>query len=135
MQIERLDHLVLTVQNIDRTCEFYRRVLGMAVTTFGDNRRALHFGNQKINLHQAGSEFAPKALQPTPGSGDLCFITRTPLAEVIAHLQLCGVTIEQGPVARTGALGPLRSVYLRDPDGNLIEIANQETGGAAHVDA
>lgn len=126
MQIERLDHLVLTVQDIERTCEFYRRVLGMDVVSFGGGRRALRFGAQKINLHQVGHEFEPKALHPTAGSGDLCFITATPLAEVIAHLHSCGVTIEEGPVARTGALGPLRSVYLRDPDGNLIEIANQE---------
>lgn len=133
MQIERLDHLVLTVQDIERTCEFYRRVLGMDVVSFGGGRRALQFGAQKINLHQVGHEFAPKALHPTAGSGDLCFITATPLAEVIAHLQACDVTIEEGPVARTGALGPIRSVYLRDPDGNLIEIANQE--GAANAES
>ncbi|HEY0734974.1 MAG TPA: VOC family protein [Herpetosiphonaceae bacterium] len=126
MQIERLDHLVLTVQDIERTCEFYRRVLGMDVVSFGGGRRALRFGAQKINLHQVGHEFEPSALHPTAGSGDLCFITATPLADVIAHLQSCGVTIEEGPVARTGALGPIRSVYLRDPDDNLIEIANQE---------
>ena len=126
MQIERLDHLVLTVQDIERTCEFYRRALGMQVVTFGGGRRALQFGSQKINLHQAGHEFEPKALRPTAGSGDLCFITATPLAEVIAHFQACNMTIEEGPVRRTGALGPIRSVYLRDPDGNLIEIANQE---------
>lgn len=133
MQIERLDHLVLTVQDIERTCEFYRRVLGMQVVTFGGDRRALSFGDQKINLHQSGSEFDPKARQPTPGSGDLCFISATPLAEVIGQLQSCGVTIEEGPVARTGAIGPILSIYLRDPDGNLLEIANQE--GAANVAA
>lgn len=126
MQIERLDHLVLTVQDIEHTCEFYRRVLGMQIVTFGGDRRALQFGSHKINLHQVGHEFEPKALRPTPGSGDLCFITATPLTEVIAHLQACNVTIEEGPVRRTGALGPIRSVYLRDPDNNLIEIANQE---------
>lgn len=133
MQIERLDHLVLTVQDIERTCEFYRRVLGMQIVTFGSGRKALKFGDQKINLHQLGSEFDPRALHPTAGSGDLCFITLTPLAEAIAHLQSCGVTIEEGPVARTGAIGPLRSIYLRDPDGNLIEIANQE--GVSHVES
>ncbi|HEY0602676.1 MAG TPA: VOC family protein [Herpetosiphonaceae bacterium] len=133
MQIERLDHLVLTVQDIERTCEFYRRVLGMDVVSFGGGRRALQFGAQKINLHQVGHEFDPRALHPTAGSGDLCLITATPLADVIAHLQSCSVTIEEGPVARTGALGPIRSVYLRDPDGNLIEIANQE--GAANVES
>lgn len=133
MQIEQLDHLVLTVQDIERTCEFYRRVLGMQVVSFGGGRRALQLGAQKINLHQVGHEFEPKALHPTAGSGDLCFITATPLAEAIAHLHSCGVTIEEGPVARTGALGPLRSVYLRDPDGNLIEIANQE--GAVNAES
>ena len=126
MQIEQLDHLVLTVQDIERTCEFYRRVLGMQIVTFGGDRRALQFGRQKINLHQVGHEFEPKALRPTAGSADLCFITATPLDEVIAHLHACNVTIEAGPVARTGALGPTRSVYLRDPDNNLIEIANQQ---------
>lgn len=133
MQIERLDHLVLTVQNIERTCEFYRRVLGMQIVTFGSGRKALKFGDQKINLHQSGSEFDPRAQHPTAGSGDLCFITSTPLTEVIAYVQSCGVTIEEGPVARTGAIGPLRSIYLRDPDGNLIEIANQE--GVSHVES
>jgi catechol 2,3-dioxygenase-like lactoylglutathione lyase family enzyme len=133
MQIERLDHLVLTVQDIGRTCAFYRRVLGMQIVTFGGDRRALQFGSQKINLHHVGHEFQPRALHPTAGSGDLCFITTTPLAEVIMQLQACDVTIEEGPVTRTGALGPIRSVYLRDPDGNLIEIANQE--GAANVES
>lgn len=124
MQIDHLDHLVLTVRDLDATCAFYERVLGMQVTTFGGDRRALLFGQQKINLHQAGHEFEPKALQPTPGSGDLCFITTVPLAQVIVHVQTCGVTIEEGPVARTGAVGDIESIYLRDPDGNLIEIAN-----------
>ncbi len=124
MKIDRLDHLVLTVADIARTCAFYRDVLGFRVETFGAGRTALVFGQQKINLHLAGHEFEPKALTPTPGSGDLCFIAATPLAEVIAELGRAQVVIEEGPVDRTGACGPLRSVYVRDPDRNLIEISN-----------
>jgi len=124
MNIDYLDHLVLTVQDIEATCEFYRHILGMRVTTFGAGRVALQFGMQKINLHQAGNEFEPKAFRPTPGSADLCFITKTPLAEVISHLHACGVKLEESGVRRTGARGPMTSLYLRDPDKNLIEIAN-----------
>ncbi len=124
MEIERLDHLVLTVQSIESTSNFYKLVLGMEVITFGEGRKALQFGNQKINLHQIGKEFEPKAHSPMPGSADLCFITRTDLRDVINHLQCCNIAIEQGPVARTGALGPLMSIYFRDPDRNLIEISN-----------
>ena len=125
MQIDHLDHLVLTVADLEATIDFYTRVLGMQVVTFGAGRKALAFGNQKINLHQAGREFEPKAERPTPGSADLCFIVVTPLAEVIAHLQAQQVAIVEGPVQRTGATGPIRSVYLRDPDQNLIELSNQ----------
>jgi catechol 2,3-dioxygenase-like lactoylglutathione lyase family enzyme len=124
MKIERLDHLVLTVADIAKTCEFYEKVLGMETVTFGAGRKALSFGQQKINLHQAGKEFEPKAVKPTPGSGDLCFITSTPVAAVIVHLKKAGVAIEEGPVPRTGATGPIQSVYFRDPDGNLIEVSN-----------
>ncbi len=124
MHIDRLDHLVLTVRDIDASCDFYSRVLGMRVVSFAGGRKALAFGRQKINLHQAGKEFEPKARQATPGSGDLCFISDTPLDEVIAHLASCDVGIEQGPIQRTGAEGPILSVYLRDPDGNLLEISN-----------
>jgi catechol 2,3-dioxygenase-like lactoylglutathione lyase family enzyme len=124
MKIDRLDHLVLTVRDIEATCEFYTRVLGMTVETFGQGRKALRFGQQKINLHQLGQEFEPKARQPTPGSGDLCFITSTPLEQVIDHLRSRGVEIIEGPVPRTGATGPILSVYFRDPDNNLLEIAN-----------
>lgn len=124
IQIERLDHLVLTVTSIEEACHFYERVLGMQVVTFGAGRKALQFGRQKINLHETGKEFEPKALRPTSGSGDLCFVAATPLSEVMAHLASCGVSIEDGPVARTGANGPIQSVYLRDPFGNLIEISN-----------
>ena len=124
MQIDHLDHLVLTVADIETTVDFYTRVLGMQAVTFGEGRKALVFGQQKINLHQAGREFEPKAERPTPGSADLCFIAATPLAEVIAHLQAQGVAIVEGPVQRTGATGPIRSVYVRDPDFNLIELSN-----------
>ncbi len=124
MHIDRLDHLVLTVRDIEASCDFYTRVLGMRVVTFAGGRKALAFGRQKINLHQLGKEFEPKARQATPGSGDLCFISDTPLDEVMAHLTACDVGIEQGPIQRTGAEGPILSVYLRDPDGNLLEISN-----------
>jgi catechol 2,3-dioxygenase-like lactoylglutathione lyase family enzyme len=124
MKIERLDHLVLTVADITRTCEFYENVLGMQTVTFGAGRKALSFGQQKINLHQAGKEIEPKAVRPTPGSADLCFIASTPVAAVVAHLRKEGVSIEEGPVPRTGAIGPIQSVYFRDPDGNLIEVSN-----------
>ena len=128
MKITHLDHLVLTVKSIETTCAFYSQVLGMEIVTFGQNRKALAFGSQKINLHEHGREFEPKAERPTPGSADLCFITPTPMAEVITHLQACGVALLEGPVERIGAVGPMTSVYFRDPDLNLIEIANYEAG-------
>jgi catechol 2,3-dioxygenase-like lactoylglutathione lyase family enzyme len=124
MKIDRLDHLVLTVADIERTCEFYTRVLGMEVVHFGDNRTALKFGRQKINLHQSDKIPGLVADKPTPGSGDLCFITATALAEVIAYLAHCGVPIVAGPGPRAGAIGTIQSVYIRDPDQNLIEISN-----------
>jgi len=126
MKIERLDHLVLTVKNIFATCDFYSQVLGMEVVTFAENRKALAFGLQKINLHEAGHEVEPKAHRPTPGSADLCFITQEPLSRIIEHLNRLGIEIIEGPVKRTGAQGPIESVYLRDPDGNLIEISNYQ---------
>lgn len=125
MHIDSLDHLVLTVADIDATVAFYTKVLGMGVVTFGAGRRALTFGSQKINLHQQGKEFEPKAERPTPGSADLCFLTRVPLNTVMAHLNGCGVDVIEGPVPRTGAEGPILSVYVRDPDMNLIEIAHR----------
>ncbi|MBW4469839.1 MAG: VOC family protein [Stenomitos rutilans HA7619-LM2] len=124
MYIDRLDHLVLTVRNIQATCDFYSRTLGLEVVTFGNDRKALQFGQQKINLHEAGNEFEPKALHPTPGSADLCFITTVPLKDAIAHLESCGVELLGEPMKRTGAIGSLRSIYFRDPDGNLIELSN-----------
>ena len=124
MQIERLDHLVLTVANIEATCEFYLRVMGMRVVTFGAGRKALTFGQQKINLHERGKEVEPKAIAPTPGSADLCFIASTPMSEIVQHLVREQVDTILGPVPRTGATGQLESVYFCDPDGNLIEISN-----------
>lgn len=124
MQILRFDHIVLTVADIELSCRFYERVLGMQVVTFAGGRKALAFGEQKINLHQRGKEFEPRAHAPTPGSADLCFITATPVADVLVHLAASGVSVLEGPVARTGAVGPITSVYFRDPDHNLIEVAN-----------
>jgi catechol 2,3-dioxygenase-like lactoylglutathione lyase family enzyme len=125
MQIDSLDHLVLTVKDIDTTLSFYSKVLGMKIVAFGAGRKALSFGTQKINLHQHGNEFEPKAQLPTPGSTDLCFLTSVPLSEVVNHLAACGVPILEGPVQRTGATGPFLSVYFRDPDMNLIEVSNR----------
>ena len=124
MQIDHLDHLVLTVADIEATCAFYERVLGMAIVTFGEGRKALTFGQQKINLHQAGREFEPKAQHPTPGSADLCFITSVSLADVMEHLRMKDVAIIEGTVQRTSATEEILSVYFRDPHGNLIEVAN-----------
>ncbi len=126
MQIDRLDHLVLTVADIDRTCRFYVDVLGMKLVSFGAGRKALAFGNQKINLHLAGHEFEPKAQKPMPGSADLCFIAAVPLGTVLADLARHGIAVLEGPVRRTGAVGPINSVYVRDPDDNLIEISSYE---------
>ena len=122
--IDHLDHLVLTVANIDTTCDFYARILGMKEVTFSGGRKALAFGRQKINLHPAGNEYDPKATTPMPGSGDLCFIAAVPIEEVIAHLNAEGVEVIEGPGPKTGATGPINSAYFRDPDGNLIEVSN-----------
>lgn len=121
--IDHLDHLVLTTRDKARCTHFYVTVLGMQLETFGAGRIAFRFGNQKINLHEAGREFNPKADVPTPGSLDLCFIASVPLEAVIGRLQAHGWPIEEGPVLRTGATAPIRSVYMRDPDRNLIEIS------------
>lgn len=127
MRIDRLDHLVLTVASIETAAEFYTRVLGMKVVTFGAGRTALTFGTSKINLHEAGKEFEPKARRPTPGSADLCLIVEDGIADVMAELTAAGVRVEEGPVPRTGATGPITSCYLRDPDGNLIELSNYQS--------
>ena len=124
--LQKLDHLVLTVADIEATCQFYATVLGCKVITFGDNRKALRIGNsaQKINLHPAEHPFKPAAKHPQPGSDDLCFLTSTPIADVIEQMTQLNVPIIEGPVTRTGTFGPILSVYIRDPDGNLIEVAN-----------
>ena len=124
MKTLSLDHIVLTVRDIDTSVQFYTKVMGMELTVFGNNRKALSFGSQKINLHQFTKEFEPKAEIPTPGSADLCFLTSTPVNEVISELQRMDVEILEGPVQRTGATGPILSVYFRDPDRNLIEVSN-----------
>ena len=134
MRISHIDHLVLTVADIPSTVDWYQRVLGMRPVTFAGERHALAFGRQKLNLHQAGRELEPKAARPVPGSADLCLISTLPLAEVQAHLHACGVRVEQGPVARTGATGPIASLYVRDPDGNLIEIATYHPARSADPD-
>ena len=121
--VASLDHLVLTGADIARTCDFYTRALGMTVVRFGAGRVALQFGRQKINLHQADRTFDPKAAVPTPGSADLCFLLAGSLEDAAAHLAALGIAIEEGPVERTGATGPILSIYLRDPDGNLVELA------------
>lgn len=123
--IAHLDHLVLTTANLQGCIDFYTRVLGMQLQTFGAGRKALCFGNQKINLHVKGQEYEPKAHCPVPGSLDLCFIAKIPLEQMIAHFHQAGVTLFEGPVMRSGATGPIRSIYLRDPDANLIEIYEQ----------
>jgi catechol 2,3-dioxygenase-like lactoylglutathione lyase family enzyme len=127
MTIVHLDHLVLTVRDIDATCVFYQQ-LGLEVSTFGAGRTALRFGQQKINLHPAAAPIAPHADQPTAGSADLCFLVTGSMDEVATHLQRCSIPIVEGPVMRNGATGPIESVYCRDPDGNLIELSVPQRG-------
>jgi catechol 2,3-dioxygenase-like lactoylglutathione lyase family enzyme len=124
MKIDSIDHVVFTVKDIDATCKFYTKVLGMEITTFGEGRKALAFGSQKINLQQSGRESTLIAEKPTPGSADICFVTLVPVSEVIAHLNSCGVRLIGGPVERNGARGMMTSVYFRDPDLNLVEVSN-----------
>ena len=126
IKIDRIDHVVLTVFDIERTIDFYSRVLGMEPVTFAGGRRGLSFGRQKYNQHQAGREIEPKAHRPTPGAMDFCLVTETPLAEVMDSLESNGVAIIAGPVDKTGATGPIESVYFRDPDGNLVEVSNYQ---------
>lgn len=128
LAISRIDHLVLTVRSIEATCRFYSQVLGMEVVTFGEGRKALAFGEQKFNLHEAGREFEPKADRPAPGAIDICLLTETPMEQVVRHLGSCGVPVLEGPVRRTGARGPILSVYFRDPDLNLVEDSNDIAG-------
>jgi len=138
LTVQRIDHLVLTCRNVKATIRFYTEVLGMREVTFGSGRKALSFGRQKLNLHPVGQTagratgsaaasttepVAAVAAQPTAGSIDLCLIVTEPVDAVLAHLAACGIPVDEGPVMRTGALGPIESVYIRDPDGNLIELA------------
>ncbi|HEV2358992.1 MAG TPA: VOC family protein [bacterium] len=124
--VDRLDHIVLTVRDIEATCAFYSNVLGMRPVVFDGDHWALHFGSQKINLHRTGHEFEPKAERATPGAADLCFITLTQMDVVVAHLQAHQVRVIEGPGPQVGAIGQLTSVYFHDPDGNLIEISNYD---------
>ena len=128
MSSYQLDHLVLTVQDVARTCLFYHQVLDIPSVNFGEGRRALQLGQQKINLHQAVRPLYPHAQHPTPGSADLCLITDTPIVVLIEKLHEKGITILEGPVQRTGARSLLLSIYIRDPDGNLIELSNECSG-------
>jgi catechol 2,3-dioxygenase-like lactoylglutathione lyase family enzyme len=124
--IDRIDHFVLTVRSLDATCAFYERVLGLKRVDSPGRPTALAFGRQKINVHEVGRTFDPKARMPTAGAGDFCLITERPIAELRAHLEACGVAIEVGPVTRQGALGAMTSLYFRDPDGNLVEVSEYE---------
>ena len=126
MLVERIDHLVLTVKDIEASVSFYQAVMGMEKVVFGQGRVALTFGHQKINLHQLGKEFEPKASNASSGSADLCFIINTSIDSALVHLKKCGVAVIEGPVVRTGAIGQIKSVYFRDPDGNLIEVSNYQ---------
>ena len=124
MKIDRIDHIVLTVESVDVTIEFYSRVLGMEPISFADGRRGLAFGVQKINLHSAANPYPEKAQKPTPGLGDFCMITKSPMADVIDHFKAENVEIEVGPIPKPGAIGSLISIYFRDPDGNLLKLSN-----------
>ncbi len=130
MRVDSLDHIVFTVRDLQATIDFYTRALGMTEVTFAGGRKALAFGVQKINLHLAGMEFEPKAERPVPGSADVCFLTETPVEQFAVHLATLGIEVIEGPVAKTGAVGPLLSIYIRDPDQNLIEIANLKSAYA-----
>jgi catechol 2,3-dioxygenase-like lactoylglutathione lyase family enzyme len=128
VRVDSLDHIVFTVRDLQATIDFYSRALGMSEVTFAGGRKALAFGRQKINLHQAGKEFEPKADKPVPGSADVCLLTKIPVEQFAAHLARLGIPVIEGPVPKTGAVGPLTSIYIRDPDQNLIEIANLKEG-------
>lgn len=123
LELDRIDHVIFTVRDVEATCTWYVRVLGTEVLTFGDGRKALQVGHCKLNLHPAGKEYEPKAAVPGPGTQDICLVTTSPLPAVLDHLKRMSVSIVEGPVPRTGATGPIESVYLRDPDGNLVELA------------
>ena len=123
--VDRIDHFVLTVADVEATCAFYENILGMETITFAGGRKGLAFGEQKINLHRHGAEFVPHARSVAPGSADFCLTTAVPLDKIIAHLTSASVEIEEGPVPKTGARAKLKSIYFRDPDGNLVEVSNE----------
>jgi catechol 2,3-dioxygenase-like lactoylglutathione lyase family enzyme len=129
MKVDRIDHFVLTVASIDTTCDFYQRVLGFERHSPEGKPTSLSFGRQKINVHQADRTFDPKAHRPTPGAADFCLVTLDPIDAVVAQLDRCGVAVEKGPIERTGAVGPMMSVYFRDPDGNLVEVSRYLADG------
>lgn len=135
ISIDRVDHLVLTVADVERAAEFYERILGMQALSFPDDRRALSFGEQSIKLHAASDLVEPTATHPVPGSANLCFVTENAVSEVQEHLRANDVRIEEGPVIRTGAVGPITSLYFRDPDGNLIEVAHYDEDAPAEQEA
>jgi catechol 2,3-dioxygenase-like lactoylglutathione lyase family enzyme len=122
--MDHIDHVVMTVENVDQTCAWYLRVLGVRSAAFGEGRKALLLHKQKINLQQKGAELEPHARAPTSGALDVCLISSTPLAQVLEHFKAQRVPVEKGPIKRNGATGLLTSVYVRDPDGNLLEISN-----------
>jgi catechol 2,3-dioxygenase-like lactoylglutathione lyase family enzyme len=124
--IDRIDHFVLTVRSLEESCRFYERVLGFERLDAPGRPTALKFGGQKINLHEVGHTFEPKASAPTPGAGDFCLITNDPIAQIHVHLLTCGIVVETGPVTREGAQGPMTSLYFRDPDGNLVEVSHYD---------
>lgn len=126
MKLEGIDHIVLTVKDVEATCRFYQRVLGMETRVMPNGRTALHFGRQKINLHLYGSEVEPRATSPTPGSADLCFVIQSRISDALDELRDLDVSIIEGPVQRNGALGKMVSVYINDPDGNLLEVSSYE---------
>lgn len=124
MLVKKFDHKVLTVNSIEKSCKFYHNVLGMKIVTFNNGRKALKFGEQKINLHEKGHEYNPKAAYPTPGSADICLLTDGDIEDVLDELKNKNIQIEQGPIVKQGALGEMMSIYIRDPDKNLIEVSN-----------
>ena len=124
MKVNKIDHLVLTTSDIEQTINFYTTILGMELISVEGGRKSLRFGTQKINLHEAGQEISPHAKHPLPGSADLCFITETSIQQVVEHLHSSGITLLEGPTKRIGATGPLLSIYIQDPDGNLLELSN-----------
>ena len=131
MPVTGIDHLVLTVRDIAATCQFYERHLGVASVTFGAGRTALQLGHQKINLHEVGREFEPKAAHARAGTGDICLISDDPVEDLVTRLKASGIVIEAGPATRTGAIGEIRSIHFRDPDGNLVEVANYQSASQA----